>query len=74
MGHGTQSSITPGEDDLLPIHESVDQELQIDLSFIFGQVCFLSIPDLMGLIMITHLGPAQAATEHSSERSKAKAV
>ena len=73
MGHGTQSAAKPGEDDPIPIHESIDQELQIDMFFIFGQVFFLSISVVMGLIMITHLGPAQAATDRSSEKAKAKA-
>ena len=73
MGHGTQASITPGEDDPIPTHESIDQELQVDMFFIFGQVFFLSISVIMGLIMITHLGPAQGATDRSSEKSKAKA-
>ena len=37
MGHGTQRAKSPGEDGPIPTHESVDQELQIDKSFLFGQ-------------------------------------
>ena len=36
LGHGTQRSITLGEDDPIPIHESIEQELQIDTFFLFG--------------------------------------
>ena len=36
MGHGTQRNIKPGEDDPIPLHEAVDQELQIDTFFMFG--------------------------------------
>ena len=57
LGHGTQRSIAPGEDDPIPRHESVDQEIQIDTFFLFGQVFFSSILVLMGIIMTTHLGP-----------------
>ena len=32
LGQGTQKAATPGEDDPIPLHESVDQELQVDLS------------------------------------------
>lgn len=33
LGHGTQKSKTPHEDNPIPLHESVDQELQVDLFF-----------------------------------------
>ena len=57
LGQGTQRTATPGSDDLIPLHESVEQELQIDLFFFLGQVFFISISVVLGLIMVTHLGP-----------------
>ena len=71
LGNGTQRSKSPGEDDPIPIHESVDQELQVDTAFSFGQVFFMSISVLMGLIITTHLGPYHATTH--SERCKSRA-
>ena len=56
LGQGTQKAVTPGEDDPIPLHESVDQELQVGLFFFLGQVFFVSISVLLGLIMVTHLG------------------
>lgn len=35
------------------------QELQVDLFYFLGHVFFLSILVLLGLIMVTHLGPGQ---------------
>ena len=69
LGHGIQRSITPGEDDPIPIHESIEQELQIDTLFLFGQAFSLSISFAMGLIITTHLGPHHAS---NSAKSKAK--
>lgn len=51
MGHGTQKSTVPGEDDPIPTHESVDQELQINCFFMFGQIFFISISVLEHLIV-----------------------
>jgi Reverse transcriptase (RNA-dependent DNA polymerase) len=78
LGHGTQKSKTPYEDDRIPLHESVDQELQVDLFFFLGHVFLLSISVLLGLIMVTHLGPgaerqSRDRTDRHAERSKAKA-
>ena len=63
--HGTQHAVTPGEDDCIPHNESVTQELQADLFYIFGQVFMLTVSVLMGLTMITHLGPTQSVNTHT---------
>jgi hypothetical protein len=78
LGHGTQKAKTPSDDDRVPLHESVEQELQVDLFFFLGQVFLLSISVLLGLIMVTHLGPgAERRTsdrpDRHAERSKARA-
>jgi hypothetical protein len=70
MGHGTQRNIKPGDDDPIPVHEAVHQELQIDTFFMFGQVFLISISTLMGLIMTTHLGPLHASTDSAKSKSK----
>jgi hypothetical protein len=74
LGHGTQKSKTPYDDDRIRLHESVEQELQVDIFFFLGQVFLLSISVLLGLIMVTHLGPgAHDRPDRHAERSKAKA-
>jgi hypothetical protein len=76
QGHGTQrSSVGPREDDPIPVHESVEQELQVDLFLFLGHVFLLSISVLMGLIMVTQLGPGFNADgpDRIGERSKSKA-
>ena len=70
LGHGTQRSVVPGEDDPIPIHESIDQELQVDTFFIFGQVFFLSISVVMGLIMTSHLGVHHASSNGEKAKSR----
>jgi hypothetical protein len=65
VGHGTQRNIRPGDDDPIPVKEAVDQELQIDTFFMFGQVFFVSLLTLMGLIM-TH------ASAHSTHQPTAR--
>jgi hypothetical protein len=58
QGHGTQRSLVgPREDEPIPLNESVEQELQVDLFFFLGHVFLLS----MGLIMVTQLGPGSNA-------------
>jgi hypothetical protein len=58
QGHGTQRSLVgPREDEPIPLNESVEQELQVDLFFFLGHVFLLS----MGLIMVTQLGPESNA-------------
>jgi Reverse transcriptase (RNA-dependent DNA polymerase) len=57
LGQGTQKTVRPSTDDPIPLHESVEQELQVDLFYFLGNVFLLSISVLLGLIMITHLGP-----------------
>jgi hypothetical protein len=78
LGHGTQKSKSPHDDDRVPLHESVEQELQVDLFYFLGQVFLLSISVLLGLIMVTHLGPgaerlSQDRSDRHAEKSKAKA-
>jgi Zinc knuckle len=78
LGHGTQKSKTPHEDDPIPLHESVEQELQVDVFFFLGQVFLLSISVLLGLIMVPHLGPGaeRQPREHcdrNAEKAKSKA-
>ena len=76
LGHGTNKAVSPGNDDPIPIHESVEQELQVDLFFFLGQVFLLSISVLLGLIMVTHLGPGidRSTSDRHGERSKSKAA
>ena len=64
--------MTPGEDDRTPHNESVTQELQADLFYIFGQVFMLTVSVLMGLIMITHLGPTQSPNTRSQSKTEDK--
>ena len=83
LGQGTQRSATPRDDDPIPLHESVSQELQVDLFFFLGQVFFISISVLLGLIMVTHLGPGNdrrppgssrlSTADRHSEKAKSKA-
>jgi hypothetical protein len=49
LGHGTNKAASRQEDDLIPLHESVEQELQVNLLFYLGQVFLLSISILLGL-------------------------
>lgn len=79
LGQGTQKSPRPAVDDPIPIHESVEQELQVDLFYFLGNVFLLSISVLMGLIMITHLGPGidrikdKPTNDRQGDGSRAKA-
>jgi hypothetical protein len=82
LGQGTQQTNPTQPDDIIPVHESVDQDLQVDLFFFLGNVFFLSISVLLGLIMVTHLGPGnnrnsigerKSHGDRQTEGSKAKA-
>ena len=75
LGQGTQRTTKSRDDDQVPVHESVAQELQVDLFFFLGNVFFLSISVLLGLIMVTHLGSGQEQKTGSktSEGSRSKA-
>ena len=76
LGQGTQKNEKCRQDDQIPLHESVSQELQVDIFFFLGQVFFLSISVLLGLVMVTHLGPGQDKTTTGtrvSEGSRSKA-
>ena len=76
LGQGTQRNSKCREDDPIPLHQSVNQELQVDLFYFLGQAFFLSISVLLGLIMVTPLGPGQDSTsskDKHSEKSRAKA-
>ena len=57
LGQGTHLKTKTRSDDRIPLHESVAQELQVDLFYFLGQTFFLSISVILGLIMVTHLGP-----------------
>ena len=57
LGQGTNLKSKTRIDDRIPLHESVAQELQVDLFYFLGQTFFLSISVILGLIMVTHLGP-----------------
>ena len=76
LGQGTQRSAKCQENDQIPIHQSVNQELQVDLFYFLGQAFFLSISVLLGLIMVSHLGPGSetaSSSEKNNERSRSKA-
>ena len=74
LGQGTQQSKRCQENELIPIHESTFQDLQVDLFYFLGQVFFLSFSILMGLIMVTHLGPGiDGKTHGNDQKSRAKA-
>lgn len=76
LGQGTQRATKCRDDDVIPIHQSVKQDLQVDLFYFLGQAFFLSISVLLGLIMVTHLGPGNESTlsgDKGSERSRSKA-
>jgi Zinc knuckle len=75
LGQGTQRTTKCREDDQIPLHESVSQELQVDIFYFLGQVFFLSISVLLGLVMVTHLGPGQdrSASGSKVEGSRSKA-
>ena len=74
LGQGTQQNKRCQENELIPIHESTSQDLQVDLFYFLGQVFFLSISILMGLIMVTHLGPGiDGKTHGNDQKSRAKA-
>jgi hypothetical protein len=70
LGQGTQKSAQPSSDDPIPLHESVAQELEVDLFYFLGQVFFLSISVLLGLIMVTHLGPGIDRTKDKSNSDR----
>jgi hypothetical protein len=72
LGHGTNKAASPREDYPIPLHESVEQELKVDLFFFLGQVFLLSISVLLGLIMVTHLGPGidRSSSDRQGEKSK----
>ena len=69
-GHGTNKVVTPGTDDPIPQHESVQQELQADVFYIFGQAFLLTVSVIMGLLMITHLGPIGTSSQPLSNKTR----
>ena len=74
LGQGTQRAERCQENDQIPVHQSVNQELQVDLFYFLAQVFFLNISVLLGLNMVSHLGPENEATSsHNAERSCSKA-
>ena len=76
LGPGVQQTVKMREIDRIPLHQSVQQELQVDLFYFLGQTFFLSISVILGLIMVTHLGPGTekvVATSQTIEGSRSKA-
>lgn len=70
LGQGTQKTNPTRTDDIIPVHESVDQELQSDLFFFIRNVFFLRITVLLGLIMLTHLGPGNDIDPMGNRKSQ----
>ena len=79
LGHGTQKAKTAGDMHLIPLQACEPQELQVDTFFFLGNAFFISISVLLGLIMVTHLGPGTVPhttnnnTDKATSGSKAKA-
>ena len=73
MGHGTSKNISPTTQELVPTDRARPQQLQVDLFYIFGQVFFLSISVLMGLIIVSHLGPGIDRSETKGPPAKSRA-
>lgn len=76
LGQGVQQTVKTRETDRIPLHQSVQQELQVDLFYFLGQTFFLSISVILGLIMVTHLGPGTekvVTTSRTMEGSRSKA-
>ena len=76
LGQGVQQTVKMRESDRIPLHQSVKQELQVDLFYFLGQTFFLSISVILGLIMVTHLGPGTekvVTTSRTTEGSRSKA-
>lgn len=57
LEQGTQRAAKCQENNQIPVHQSANQELQVDLFYFLGQAFFLSISVIFGLIMVSHLGP-----------------
>jgi hypothetical protein len=76
IGHGANKTASPPKNYPIPLQESVEQELQVDLFFFLGQVFFMSISVLLGLIMVIHLGPGidRSSTDRQGEKSKSKHI
>jgi hypothetical protein len=70
LGHGTNKLSRQGT---MTLFQSTSQ---VDLFFFLGQVFFLSISVLLGLIMVTHRGPGidRSTSDRHGERSKSKAA
>ena len=72
MGHGTFKNIKTSAQELIPTDRSRPQQLQVDLFFIFGQAFLISISVLLGLIIVSHLGPGIDRTDHKGPPTKAR--
>ena len=73
LGHGTASASPTMSQERVPTEQATPQELQVDLFFIFGQVFLLSISVLLGLVIVSHLGPGIDRTDHRSIPAKSRA-
>ena len=58
---------------MVPTDRARPQQLQVDLFYIFGQLFFLSISVLMGLIVVSHLGPGIDRSETKGPPAKSRA-
>ena len=72
LGHGTNRNIQTTSQQLIPTEQAKPQHLQIDFFYIFGQVFFLSVSVVMGLIIVSHLGPGINRTEQRGIPAKAR--
>lgn len=75
----THKTLKHYTDDPIPVHDSVDQELQVDLFYFLVNAFLLRSSVLLGPIMITHLGPdidrtkEKPVNDRQGEGSRAKA-
>lgn len=72
MGHGTTKNVRTSTQELVPTDRARPQQLQVDLFYIFGQVFLLSISVIMGLIIVSHLGPGIDRSESRGPPAKAR--
>ena len=62
LSQGTQQATKCRDNDMIPINQSVKQDLQVDLFYYLGLAFLLSISVLVGLIMVSHLRPGNGPT------------
>ena len=72
MGHGTAKNIPTSAQQLVPTDRARPQQLHVDLFYLFGQVFLLSISVIMGLIIVSHLGPGIDRSDTKGPPAKAR--